>query len=110
MQEPHYYTLVYDLVRLIPSGRVSTYGAIADALALGSARMVGWALKQCVAQGQADIPAHRVVNRLGELSGRLSFDTPTTMADRLRAEGILVLDNRIVHFQSIYWHPDELDL
>ncbi|GAB1396142.1 hypothetical protein MASR1M65_09190 [Saprospiraceae bacterium] len=67
-----YFDLVYEITRNIPSGRVTTYGAIADYLGLGSARMVGWALNQ-VHGSYTDVPAHRVVNRLGELSGRNHF-------------------------------------
>ena len=67
-----YFEAVYDVVRTIPKGRVTTYGAIADFLALGSARMVGWALRQSF-DDALPIPAHRVVNRQGELTGRLHF-------------------------------------
>jgi len=102
-----YFEAVYDIVRVIPNGRVTTYGAIADFLALGSARMVGWALRQSFDQ-QLPIPAHRVVNRQGELTGRLHFATPTLMAELLMAEGTLVEDNRVVGFQERYWHPREM--
>lgn len=102
-----YFEAVYDVVRAIPEGKVTTYGAIADFLALGSARMVGWALCQSFDEA-LPIPAHRVVNRAGELSGRLHFPTPSAMAERLIAEGTLVEDNKVVEFQNRYWHPREL--
>ena len=82
----NYYQSVYDVTSLIPKGRVSTYGAIADYLSLGSARMVGWALNQVHTSDQ-DVPAHRVINRKGELSGRMHFQTPTIMQEKLEAEG-----------------------
>ena len=100
----HYFQQVYDLVYQIPEGRVTNYGAIADALALGSARMVGWALSQ---SHQIDplLPAHRVVNRKGELSGRHHFDPPSSMAERLRAEGVKVENDRVVDFKEVFWSP-----
>ncbi len=94
---------VYDLVRLIPHGRVTTYGTIATFLHLGSARMVGWALNQC--HSDPTIPAHRVVNRKGELSGRNHFETPTAMQERLATEGVVVEDNKIQNFESYFWQP-----
>jgi len=103
----HYFDRVYDVTSLIPAGRVSTYGAIADFLALGSARMVGWALNHCHSCDD-DIPAHRVVNRLGELSGRLHFATPTLMQERLESEGVEVIDHKVVKMDELFWHPREL--
>jgi methylated-DNA-protein-cysteine methyltransferase related protein len=104
----HYFQKVYDVTSMIPSGRVSTYGAIADFLALGSARMVGWALNHCHSADHI-IPAHRVVNRLGELSGRLHFATPTLMEERLESEGIEVENNKIVSMEKYFWHPREME-
>ena len=75
MSEANYFEQVYAVTRLVPRGRVTTYGAIADYLALGSARMVGWALNKSFSTG-GGVPAHRVVNRKGELSGR--YDARTT--------------------------------
>lgn len=95
------------VTRLIPPGRVTTYGAIADFLTLGSARMVGWALYQGVAQPD-DVPAHRVVNRRGELSGRNHFPTPTTMQERLEAEGVVIRNDRVEDFTNRYWSPQEI--
>lgn len=100
-----YYDLVYAVVRQIPPGRVSTYGAIADFLALGASRMVGWALNQCA--GQGDVPAHRVVNRKGELSGRHHFGTADRMQRLLEAEGVKVADDRVERFKELFWHPLE---
>ncbi len=92
---------------MIPEGRVTTYGAIADFLSLGSARMVGWALNKC---GNTDlpIPAHRVLNRLGELSGRAAFKPPSAMQTLLEKEGIIVENNRVKHFKDVFWHPENL--
>jgi len=101
----NYLELVYAVARRIPRGRVTTYGAIADYLALGSARMVGWALHQSI--GAADVPAHRVVNRKGELTGRLHFPTPTLMQQLLENEGVAVVDNRVLNFEQHFWHPAE---
>ena len=103
-----YFELVYEVTRKIPKGRVTNYGAIADFLSLGSARMVGWALNQC--HGIKDIPAHRVVNRKGELSGRLHFKPPSSMAARLRKEGIKVKNDVVLDFEKLFWHPRELEM
>lgn len=100
----HFYDRVYETTMLIPYGRVTTYGAIADFLALGSARMVGWALNQSHQSG-LDIPAHRVVNRKGELSGRHHFPGEKVMQQRLEAEGIVVVDNKIRDFEKLLWIP-----
>ncbi len=104
----HYFQRVYDVTCLIPAGRVSTYGSIADFLALGSARMVGWALNNCHT-ADYKIPAHRVVNRLGELSGRLHFATPTLMQERLESEGVKIQDNKVVNMDDVFWHPRLLE-
>lgn len=105
MSEPTYHELVYEVVRQIPFGRVSTYGAIADYLALGSARMVGWALFQNL----RNVPAHRVVNRKGELSGRVHFPSPTMMQELLEQEGVEVVNDKVKDFKKLFWSPaDEL--
>ncbi len=106
MAEPKYYENVYDVVRLIPRGRVTNYGAIADFLTLGSARMVGWALNSAIHQG--NVPAHRVVNRKGELSGRIHFSTPTRMQELLEAEGVVIVDHRVQDFDQHFWSPTSL--
>jgi methylated-DNA-protein-cysteine methyltransferase-like protein len=97
---------VHEVTKLIPAGRVTTYGAIADFLTLGSARMVGWALFQGI--GTEGVPAHRVVNRKGELSGRNNFPTPTLMQERLEAEGITIVDDTVQDFTTVFWSPTEL--
>ncbi|WP_116106803.1 MGMT family protein [Lewinella sp. IMCC34191] len=101
-----YIEQVHDVTRLVPPGRVTTYGAIADFLTLGSARMVGWALFNSLTAD--DVPAHRVVNRKGELSGRKYFRTPDVMQSRLEAEGVVVIDDRVVDFERVFWSPTEL--
>jgi len=96
---------VFDVVRLIPSGRVTSYGAIAIYLGTGlSARMVGWAMNASH-RVQPPVPAHRVVNRNGMLSGRMHFETPSIMEERLFAEGINVSENSVVNFAEKFWDP-----
>ena len=104
-----YFELVYEITRLIPEGRVSTYGSIADYLSLGSARMVGWALTQSNQNSMEDVPAHRVVNRKGELSGRAHFKPPGLMQELLESEGVEVKNERVQNFDQHFWHPEELD-
>ena len=103
---PTYFDLVYAVTRQVPPGRVTTYGAIADFLALGAARMVGWALNHSFSE-KTGVPAHRVVNRKGELSGRNHFPTPTLMQEMLEAEGVRVEDNRVIDLDKHFWHPVE---
>ena len=109
MKKDNYFELVYYVTSKIPKGRVSTYGAIADYLSLGSARMVGWALNQCNASGMANIPAHRVVNRKGELSGKAHFKPPSRMQQSLESEGIVIREDKVLNFNQHFWHPEELD-
>lgn len=95
---------VYEVVKLIPAGRVSSYGAIARYLgASGSARMVGWAMNH--AHQLADVPAHRVVNRHGLLSGKHHFGSPTAMQALLEHEGVVVKDDQVVAFDKLFWDP-----
>ncbi len=95
---------VYEVVKLIPKGRVTSYGTIANYLGTkGSARMVGWAMN--AAHGLSDVPAHRVVNRIGVLSGKNHFSSPNEMQERLEAEGIKVDDDRIMDFDEVFWDP-----
>lgn len=108
MKEDHYFQRVYDVTCLIPAGRVSTYGAISDFLALGSARMVGWALNN-LKEERSYVPAHRVVNRAGFLSGKSFFNPPSAMQDRLETEGVKVVDDHVVDFEKVFWHPRELE-
>ncbi|MAI22528.1 MAG: cysteine methyltransferase [Crocinitomicaceae bacterium] len=96
---------VYDLTRLIPAGRVSTYGAIARCIgASGASRRVGWALNQCFGE-MPPVPAHRVVNRLGLLTGAVHFPVDAPMVDQLRAEGVEVFDNQVMGFDGVFWDP-----
>ena len=105
----NFFERVYDVVRLIPHGRVTSYGAIAKFLgAARSARMVGWAMNAC--HGREDVPAHRVVNRVGLLSGKHHFEGTNLMQQLLENEGIKVKENKIVKFEKYFWEPaKELD-
>lgn len=103
MKKRTYWEDVFAVTKLVPRGRVTTYGAIADYLRLGSPRMVGWALNHV--HGEYDVPAQRVVNRNGELSGRNHFATPTLMAELLITEGVNVVDNKVQNFKEVFWHP-----
>lgn len=95
---------VYDVVRLIPVGRATSYGAIAAYLgSKRGARMVGWAMNNCHAR--PDVPAHRVVNRNGVLTGKNFFGSPTAMQELLEAEGIRVGNDQIVGFETCFWDP-----
>lgn len=100
-----FFEKVYEITSLIPWGRVSTYGAIARCLgSAGSARMVGWALNNCHSLDQF-IPAHRVVNRNGLLTGKHHFGTSTAMQQLLENENVRVEDDRVVDFASLFWDP-----
>jgi methylated-DNA-protein-cysteine methyltransferase-like protein len=106
MTESNFFQDVHDVVRLIPRGRVTTYGAIAKYLGSArSSRMVGWAMN--ASHTQTDIPAHRVVNRQGMLTGKMMFAYPMQMQDLLEAEGIRVVDDRVVDFKNVYWEFPE---
>ncbi|MFD2245892.1 MGMT family protein [Pontibacter ruber] len=95
---------VYQVVKLIPKGRVTSYGAIASYLgSKGSARMVGWAL--IASHPMTQIPAHRVVNRIGMLTGKQHFDEPNAMRDRLEQEGVKVENDQVVNFEKLFWDP-----
>ena len=107
MADYSYFESVYDIVRLIPSGKVTTYGSIAKALGLGSARMVGSALNHCDTADH-EVPAHRVVNRKGVLSGQLHFSPDYPMHSRLSDEGIEIKNNTIVGMDKYYWDPSTL--
>lgn len=103
MAKESYFEQVYDVVRCVPSGRVTTYGAIASFLSLGAARMVGWALNHSF--GEEGVPAHRVVNRKGELSGRAHFSPPAKMQALLESEGVKVENDQVVEFEKYFWNP-----
>ncbi|HEX2921154.1 MAG TPA: MGMT family protein [Bacteroidales bacterium] len=102
-----FFTRVYEVTRLIPYGRVTSYGAIAKYLGSArSARMVGWALN--VSHGASGfVPAHRVVNRNGLLTGKRHFGNSTTMAQLLANEGLVIENDRIVNFKERFWDPME---
>lgn len=103
-EQRDYFEEVYDVVRLVPKGRVTTYGTIARYLSLrAGARMVGWAMNGC--HNRPDVPAHRVVNSVGILSGKLFFGGPTVMEQLLNDEGVQVEDDRVVHFNTLFWDP-----
>ena len=105
MDRPNYYEEVFYVTQQIPRGRVTNYGAIADYLALGSARMVGWALNKSFSED--GVPAHRVVNRKGELRGRIHFPQPSMMQELLEQEGVAVQDHKVVHFKALFWNPSD---
>ena len=101
----NFFENVWDVVRQIPKGRVTSYGAIAAYLgAKSSARMVGWAMNGSHAV-KPKVPAQRVVNRNGMLSGKAHFPTPTLMEELLNKEGIYVKDDAVVDFDKIFWNP-----
>lgn len=96
---------VWDVVRQVPKGRVTTYGAIANYLGTkSSARMVGWAMNSSFSI-VPKVPAQRVVNRNGMLSGKAHFATPTYMEELLQKEGIVVEKDKIVNFEKVFWDP-----
>lgn len=100
-----FFEQVYDIIKEIPFGRVTSYGAIAQALGTKkSSRMVGWAMNAC--HNRPEIPAHRVVNRNGLLTGKMHFSTLTEMEERLINEGIQVKNDQILEFQKIFWDPN----
>ena len=101
----NFFERVYEIARQIPEGRVTSYGAIAKALgAARSARMVGWAMN--ASHNMEAIPAHRVVNRNGVLSGKHHFEGTNLMQQLLENEGIEVVDNQIVDFEKHFWQPE----
>ncbi|MBK7588392.1 MAG: MGMT family protein [Bacteroidetes bacterium] len=98
---------VYAMVRQIPKGKVSTYGTIADHIGVkATSRMVGWAMNASH-HAKPAVPAHRVVNRNGVLTGKHHFATPTLMQELLEAEGIQIIDDQIQDFKNHYWSPHE---
>ncbi len=100
-----FYDKVYEVVRLIPPGKVTSYGAIAAFLGSAqSSRMVGWAMNNAHAQ-QKYVPAHRVVNRNGLLTGKHHFGSSAVMQELLEAEGIRVEDDQIIDFEKHFWNP-----
>lgn len=99
----NFFDKVYEVAKLIPYGRVTSYGAIATYLgAAKSARMVGYAMNGSVSK---DVPAHRVVNRKGLLTGKQHFEGTNLMQQLLESEGITVIDNQIQDFEEVFWNP-----
>jgi methylated-DNA-protein-cysteine methyltransferase-like protein len=108
MAKNDFFEQVYAVVRCIPAGRVTSYGAIAAYLGSAkSSRMVGWAMN--AAHQLPDVPAHRVVNRNGLLTGKIHFSYPEEMEEKLKAEGISVKNDRVEEFERVFWNPLELD-
>ena len=100
----NFFQNVFEVAKLIPKGRVTSYGAIAQYLGMKSgARMVGWALHGC----PKDVPAHRVVNSAGLLTGKHHFKPPSAMQRALAKEGILVKDDKVLRFREIFWDPSK---
>ena len=100
----NFFNDVYEVVKLIPPGRVTSYGSIARYLGTKmSARMVGWAMN--AAHSDPHIPAHRVVNRIGLLTGKIHFESPDAMQIRLEAEGIEIVNDQVQHFAQVFWDP-----
>ena len=101
----NFFGRVYEVARQIPYGRVTSYGAIAKVLgAARSARMVGWAMN--ASHNLDDVPAHRVVNRNGLLTGKHHFDGTNLMQQLLESEGIIVIENQIIDFEKHFWIPE----
>jgi methylated-DNA-protein-cysteine methyltransferase-like protein len=101
----NFFERVYAVARQIPYGKVTSYGAIAKVLgAARSARMVGWAMN--ASHNLEDVPAHRVVNRKGLLTGKHHFDGTNLMQQLLESEGIEVIDNQIIDFEKHFWMPE----
>ncbi|MDX5321817.1 MAG: MGMT family protein [Bacteroidota bacterium] len=104
--EPSFFELVYEVVRLIPYGRVTSYGAIARYLgAAKSSRMVGWAMN--ASHAMPDVPAHRVLNRNGLLTGKAHFSSPHRMQELLESEGHTVVNDQVQDFQRYFWDPEK---
>jgi len=106
-KEASFFELVYEVARQIPKGRVTSYGAIAACLGTKlSARMVGWAMNGA-GKVKPKVPAHRVVNRNGMLSGKHHFGSPTRMQELLEKEGIKIKKDTVVDFKKIFWDPSK---
>lgn len=105
MADKDFFDKVYEVTRLIPHGRVTSFGAIAKYLGVArSARMVGWALNNSHSQ---NVPAHRVVNRNGLLTGKHHFPGSNLMRDLLESEGVEVIDDQVKDFKNLFWDPSE---
>ncbi len=103
--DENFFEAVFNIVKQIPKGKVTSYGAIAAALGTkSSARMVGWALNSSHAVFP-QVPAHRVVNRIGLLTGKMHFQYPEQMQELLEAEGVKVVDDKVADFKNLFWDP-----
>lgn len=103
----NFFEKVYAIVRQIPAGRITSYGAIAKCIGSPqSARMVGWAMN--ASHNRRDVPAHRVVNRKGLLTGKHHFEGTNLMQQLLENEGIVVIENQIQNFEEIFWDPSNI--
>ena len=106
-REENFFELVFEVVRQVPKGRVTSYGAVAACLGTKlSARLVGWAMN-AAGHVKPAVPAHRVVNRLGILSGKHHFRPPSKMETLLKKEGIKIKDDQVVDFDKLFWNPVE---
>jgi methylated-DNA-protein-cysteine methyltransferase-like protein len=106
-KDESFFELVHEVARQIPKGRVTSYGAIAACLGTkSSARMVGWAMNGSH-RAKPKVPAHRVVNRIGMLTGKFHFETLTQMENLLKKEGIKVKNDKVVDFENLFWNPAE---
>jgi len=104
MNKPTLFDFIFDIVRKIPEGRVTSYGAIAKCIGSAtSARIVGWALN--AAHQYPDVPAHRVVNSKGLLTGKHHFGQPDEMQKRLESEGVIVTNDCVQNFKQVFWDP-----
>lgn len=104
-QQRNFFQEVHEVVRLVPQGRVTTYGAIAHYLgARHGARMVGWAMMAAHTANEY-VPAHRVINRNGLLTGKHHFATPTAMQEALETEGVTVVEDQVQDFKTHFWDP-----
>jgi len=104
LNKSDFFQNVFDVTKLVPHGRVTSYGAIAHYLgAKQSSRMVGWAMN--ASHKLKDVPAHRVVNRNGILTGKFHFETPDRMKELLEKEGVKVVNDQIVEFDKYFWNP-----
>ncbi|MDO6736588.1 MGMT family protein [Wenyingzhuangia sp. 2_MG-2023] len=105
-EKQDFFKRVYQVAKQIPEGRVTSYGAIAQYLGVkSSARVVGWAMN--ASHGDMSVPAHRVVNRVGLLSGKHHFEGTNLMQQLLESEGVIVKDNKVQNLEQIYWNPCE---
>lgn len=111
MENDSFYEKVYWVVRQIPAGRITSYGAIAEFLGTkGSSRMVGYAMGNSI-KIFPPVPAHRVVNRIGLLTGKQRFGSPNLMQQLLESEGVLVDDDQVQNFKTLFWDPaQELEI